>query len=151
MSLGRPPRAVTIARVQAIEIVSAGRHRFRGERPRSRRRLRERGLAQIELRRKALERPEDDAARVESLDLADRRHGERRKRPVEREAVHDVAEGVLRGAQAAFDVEIDAPMRNVLAFMGARGETQRLDDGLRRALVTVMRLVTDAQAHAGLK
>ena len=106
-------------RVQAVELALLGERRL-GERLGAGIDLRQRRSAQKEVRSKAFDRPIHHAARVEGLDLADRRHRQGFERAVGRESVHDVAEGVLGGAQAALDVDIDAPMLHVLAVMVAR-------------------------------
>src|SRR5262249_14741030 len=111
-------------------------------------RRRQRRLPQEQRRREALDRAADDAVRVLGLDLALDQHRELGERSGRRERVGEIAERVLLAVERALLREGDAPVRDVLALMIARGQAQHLNHAGRRALVTVDRLVEDPDAHA---
>ena len=73
---------------------------------------RQRGLAQIEARRKALHRAADDAVGRLGLHFAfDAGREAARERSVGREGVHDIAEGVLVLVEPAILRNVDPPVR----------------------------------------
>jgi hypothetical protein len=84
---------------------------------------------------------------VGGLDLAGHPHGDALDRPVGREHVDDVAEGVLAGFQPAVGARLDAPAQDVLPVVVAGGEAQGLHEGLHGPLVAVDGVVDDSDAH----
>ena len=103
--------------------------------------------AQIEARRKALDRAAHDAGGILHVDLALDLHAEFVERAFRREGVGDVAERVLVLVEAAVFADIDAPAHHIVAVMIARGEAQRLDHAVGRRVVAVAGLMRNADAH----
>ena len=107
----------------------------------------ERGLAQIEARRKSLDRAAHDAVGVAGLDLALDHDGEFAERALGGEGVGEVAEGVLVLVEPAIRGDVDPPARHVLAVVVARGQPQHLDHAGRGRPVAIARQVRDADTH----
>src|SRR5262249_50091822 len=80
----------------------------------------ERGGAQIEARREALDDPAHAALRVAGLALALDRHHKLVEWTFGSEHMGDVAEGVLMLVEPAIRGDVDAPARHVLAVVVAR-------------------------------
>jgi hypothetical protein len=108
----------------------------------------ERGLAQIEARRKTLHCASQDSLRIAGLDLAFHRDRKFVQRAVGGEHMGDVAEGILVLVEPAIGGHVDAPARHILAVMVARGQPQHLNDARSRRLVAIAREVRDVDAHA---
>jgi hypothetical protein len=109
--------------------------------------LGQRGGAQIEARRKPLDRAAHDPGGVLHVDFALDMHAERVERAFGGERMGDVAERVLVHVEAAVLRDVDAPMHDVLAVVIARRQAQRLDHAVDRRVVVVAGLVRDANAH----
>ena len=107
----------------------------------------ERGRAQIEARRKSLDRAAHDALGVAGLDLALDHDGKFAERAVGAEGVGEVAEGVLMLVEPAIHGDVDPPARHVLPVVVARGQPQHLDHAVRGRPVDIARQVRDANAH----
>ena len=107
----------------------------------------ERGRAQIEARRKSLDRAAHDALGIAGLDLALDRDGELAERALGAEGVGEVAEGVLVLVEPAIRGDVDPPARHVLSVVVARGQPQHLDHAGRGRPVDIARQVRDADAH----
>jgi len=99
------------------------------------------------VKRTALGRAAHDAERVEALDLARHHHAHRIERALRGEHMADVAEGVVAPHEAAIDIDVDAPVDDVLPVVAARREPQHLDDRLGGGGVGVARFVPNADAH----
>ena len=112
--------------------------------------LGQRRRAQIEARRKPLDRPAHDAGGVLHVDLALDLHAELGERPFGGEGVGNVAERVLVNVEPAILGDIDAPVHHIVPVMIARGEAQGLDHAVGRRVVMVAGLVRDADAHGGI-
>ena len=106
--------------------------------------------AQIEARRKALDRAAHDAGGVLHVDFALDLHGELGERAFGGEGVRDVAERILVHVEAAVLRHVDAPVHDVLAVVIARREAQRLDHAAGRRVVLVAGLVRNADTHGAL-
>ena len=107
----------------------------------------QRGLAQIERRRKTFDRAVDDAVSVLGVDFAGDRHRQFVERAFGIEDVADIAEGAFLLMQLAILRYLDTPIDHVLAVMIARGQAQNLRDAFRRRLVAVAGGVGNANAH----
>src|SRR5262249_46416530 len=101
-------------------------------------------FAQIELRRKPLDRAADDAGCVLGIDLAIDREAEGAELAAGGKDMYHVAEGILPRPQHAALVEIDAPAPDILAVMVARRQAQHR---LGRPVVAVGGFVMDPDAH----
>ena len=108
---------------------------------------RQRGLAQEQCRRKALDRAGDHAFGVVRIDLALDRDRQFAERPFGGEGMADVAEGVLVLVQQAILRQIDAPVDHILPVVIARGEPQHLGHAGGRRVVAIGGRVGDADAH----
>ena len=104
-------------------------------------------VAQIEARRKSLDRAAHDALGIAGLDLALDRDGELAERALGGEGMGEVAEGVLVLVEPAIRGDVDPPARHVLAVVVARGQPQHLDHAGRGRPVAIARQVRDADAH----
>ncbi len=111
--------------------------------------LRQRGVAQEQARRKALDGAEHHAIGVLSLDLAVDLDPQFFERAVGGEDVGDIAEGVFVGGQPRIGHDVDVPALDILAFMVARREPQHLDHAGGWRIVAVDRAMGDAKAHEG--
>src|SRR5258705_127551 len=80
--------------------------------------------AQMEARRKSLSRAGHDALGVAGLDFALDQDLQLVERPIGREGVGEVAEGVLVLLEPAIGGNVDAPIHDELAFVVARREPQ---------------------------
>src|SRR5215469_12692612 len=107
----------------------------------------ERGGAQIEARREALDDAAHDSLRVAGLDLALDRHGKLAEWTLGRKHMGDVAESVLVLVEPTIRGDVDSPARHVLAIVVARGQAQHLDHAGGGRLVAVGDQMRDADTH----
>ena len=111
--------------------------------------LRQRGVAQEQARRKALDGAAHHAVGVLRLDLAVDLDPQFLERPVGGEDMGDIAEGVFVGGEPRIGHDVDAPAPDVLAFVVARRQPQHLDHAGGGRIVAVDRAMGDAKAHVG--
>jgi hypothetical protein len=107
----------------------------------------QRGVAEEDDGREALDLTADHAIHVAGLDLAFGSDRQALERPLDREAVDHVAEGVGRSVEAAIAIDVDPPVDDELSVVAARRQAKRLDRARRRRVIGVGRLVDDAEAH----
>ena len=107
----------------------------------------ERGLAQVEAGRKSLDGAAHHALGVARLDLALDQDGELAQRSLRGEDMGDVAEGVLVLVEPAIRGHVDAPARDVLTIVVARGQPQHLNHAAGGRLVAIAGEMRDANAH----
>jgi hypothetical protein len=133
--------------VQGLERVVADAARDAGEVRDRRVELRQRRFAQIQARRKPLDRADHHAVGILRIHLALDRDSQFRQRTLGAEPVGDIAEGVLVLVELAILRHVDAPVLDILAVVIARREPQRLDHAARRLLIAIDSLVRNPDAH----
>ena len=109
--------------------------------------LGQRGVAQEQARRKALDGAAHHAIGVLRLDLAVDLDPQFLERAVGGEDMGDVAEGVFVRGEPRVGRDVDAPALDILAFVVARRQSQHLDHAGGGRIVAVDRAMGDAKAH----
>ena len=109
--------------------------------------LGQRGVAQEQARRKALDAAAHHAIGVLRLDFAVDLDPQFLERAVGGEDMGDIAEGVFVGGEPRIGHDVDAPALDILAFVVARRQPQHLDHAGGGRIVAVDRAMGDAKAH----